>query len=98
MADQFAPWVPIGAEQTASGFDFAWKTSGTDNYTVWSTDSTGHYLSNLTGILSGTSAVLETLETAFHQDLNGDGHIGVTSRVAPSDPLTNLHTAHFFIL
>src|SRR6185437_7215909 len=82
VAGQFAPWVPIGAEQTASGFDFAWKTPGTDSYTVWSTDSSGHYLSNLTGIVSGTSAALETLETAFHQDLNGDGLIGLSSVAA----------------
>ncbi|MDA9389915.1 hypothetical protein WN73_04065, partial [Bradyrhizobium sp. CCBAU 45394] len=51
VSGQFAPWAPIGAEQTASGFDFAWKVPGTDAYTVWSTDSSGHYLTNLTGIV-----------------------------------------------
>ncbi|MCP3409950.1 hypothetical protein NLM25_30760 [Bradyrhizobium sp. CCGB01] len=76
---QFAPWAPIGAEQTASGFDFAWKTPGTDNYTVWSTDANGNYTGNLTEIVSGGSSVLESLETVFHQDLNGDGTIGVPS-------------------
>src|SRR5437762_3338557 len=40
VVGQFAPWVPIGAEQTASGYEFAWKAS--DNYTVWSTDSSGN--------------------------------------------------------
>ena len=29
------------------------------------------------GAVSGTSAALESLETSFHQDLNGDGVIGV---------------------
>ena len=29
------------------------------------------------GVVSGTSTALESLETSFHQDLNGDGVIGV---------------------
>jgi serralysin len=81
---QFAPWVPIGAEQTASGFDFAWKTPGADNYTVWSTDANGNCTGNLTGVVSGSSIALESLETTFHQDLNGDGTIGLRA----SDPPT----------
>ena len=32
------PWVPIGAEQTASGYEVAWKIAGADQYTVWFTD------------------------------------------------------------
>ncbi|MBR0843847.1 hypothetical protein JQ607_26935, partial [Bradyrhizobium liaoningense] len=74
---QLSPWVPIGAEQTANGFEFAWKTPGADSYTVWSTDSGGSYLTNLTGIVSGSSSALKSLESSFHQDLNGDGVIGV---------------------
>ena len=33
------PWVPIAAEQTASGYEVAWKVTGADQYTVWYTDS-----------------------------------------------------------
>ncbi|WP_271551675.1 M10 family metallopeptidase C-terminal domain-containing protein, partial [Bradyrhizobium sp. CCBAU 45394] len=51
VSGQFSPWVPIGAEQTASGFDFAWKIPGADNYTVWSTDANGNYVANLTEIV-----------------------------------------------
>ncbi|GAA0003899.1 M10 family metallopeptidase C-terminal domain-containing protein [Bradyrhizobium diazoefficiens] len=87
---QFSPWVPIGAEQTASGFDFAWKTPGADNYTVWSTDANGNYLTNLTQIVSGSSTALENLETAFHQDLNGDGTIGMPSTTVESFGTTSL--------
>ena len=54
---------------------------GADQYTVWSTDSGGNYLSNIVGAVSGTSAALESLETIFHQDLNGDGVIGVPTVV-----------------
>ena len=43
VAGQFGSWAPIGAEQTASGYDVAWKNPGADQYTVWSTDSSGNY-------------------------------------------------------
>jgi aryl-phospho-beta-D-glucosidase BglC (GH1 family) len=35
------------------------------------------YAKTSTGILSGTSSTLESLETSFHQDFNGDGVIGL---------------------
>ena len=73
MAGQLGGWTPIGAVQTASGYDVAWELAGADKYTVWSTDSNGNYLSNLIGSVSGTSTALESLETIFNQDLNGDG-------------------------
>ena len=78
VGGEFGAWAPIGAEQTASGYDVAWKLTGADQYTVWGTDSNGNVVSNLAGgIVSGTSAALESVETSFHQDLNGDGTIGV---------------------
>ena len=75
-----ARWAPIGAEQTASGYEVAWKNAGADQYSVWNTDSNGNFLSNLIAPVSGTSTALESLETSFHQDLNGDGVIGVADR------------------
>ncbi|HMI10942.1 MAG TPA: hypothetical protein VK567_05000, partial [Bradyrhizobium sp.] len=50
-----------------------------DQYIVWSTDSSGNYLATISGpsAVSGTSTTLESLESTFHQDLNGDGTIGV---------------------
>jgi 20S proteasome alpha/beta subunit len=75
--DQFGgPWVPIGAEQTASGYEVAWKVTGADKYTVWTTDFSGNYLSSVFDVASGTSAALQSFETSFQQDLNGDGVIG----------------------
>ncbi|WP_426424846.1 VPS10 domain-containing protein [Bradyrhizobium genosp. A] len=71
----FSGWSVIGAEQTATGYDVAWKsTSGV--YTVWSTDSNGRYLSTLVDSVAGSDATLQALEPTFHQDLNGDGMIG----------------------
>ena len=69
--------VPIGAEMTATGYDVAWKVLGTDQYSVWATDNNGNYTSNIIGTASGTNSTLESIETSFHQDLNGDGVIGI---------------------
>jgi VCBS repeat-containing protein len=76
-AGELGSWVPIGAEQTASGYDVALAIPGANEYTVWSTDSNGNYLSNLIPTVPGNNTALEALETTFHQDLNGDGTIGV---------------------
>jgi 20S proteasome alpha/beta subunit len=79
VSGQFGAWAPIGSEQTASGYEVAWKTIGSDQYSVWNTDSSGNYTSLVIGPVSGNSAALESFETSFHQDLNGDGIIGVPS-------------------
>ena len=76
VAGQFGTWAPIGAEQTASGYEIAWKVPGADLYTVWTTSSSGNFVSNMISSVSGTSNALESIETSFHQDLNGDGTIG----------------------
>jgi serralysin len=75
VVGQFAPWTPIGAIQTANGYEVALKFNGASYFSIWDTDSNGNYLSNTT-TLSGSSPVLETFETSFHQDLNGDSVIG----------------------
>jgi hypothetical protein len=77
-AGQFGSWTPIGAVQTASGYDVAWKNSSTGLYTVWTTDTNGNYSESLTGgSVSGVGYALESIEPIFHQDLNGDGVIGL---------------------
>ncbi len=77
---QFAPYAPIAAEQTAGGYEVALKNSGTNQFSIWNTDSSGNFLSF--SVFSGTSTALESLETSFHQDLNGDGVIGVPAATA----------------
>ena len=81
VAGQFGAWTPIGAEQTATGYEVAWKITGADQYTVWNTDSSGNYITNLVGAVSGTSSALELFEPVFHQDLNSDGLIGPPATV-----------------
>ena len=90
-AGEFGTWTPIGAVQVAGGgYDVAWKNTATGQYTAWSTDSNGNYLSNLIPAVAGTSTALESLETTFNQDLNGDGTIGITKVVIQTDGSTAL--------
>jgi hypothetical protein len=72
-------WTPIGAEQTSIGYEIALKNAATGQYTVWIADSGGNVAYDASGVLSGSSAALEAYETSFHQDLNGDGVIGIPS-------------------
>ena len=96
VAGQFGAWAPIGAEQTANGYEVAWKLTGADQYTVWATDSSGSCTSNNVAgapVVAGTSSALEMLEPSFHQDLNSDGLIGTTAALrvmitAPTDGST----------
>ncbi|QOZ78456.1 protease [Bradyrhizobium sp. CCBAU 53351] len=74
---QFTAWTPIGAEQIPAGFKIVWQTPGTNLFTIWTTDSSGNFVSN-TGTIDGNSTTLEQAETILHQDLNGDGTTGVT--------------------
>ncbi|HLG83175.1 MAG TPA: NF038122 family metalloprotease [Bradyrhizobium sp.] len=74
---QFAGWALIGAEATSSGYEVAWKDAADGLYTVWNVDSSGNFINNPIGSVSPTSPALESLETSFHQDLNGDGVIGL---------------------
>ena len=87
---EFGAFTPIGAVQTASGYDVAWKNTATGLYTVWLTDANGNFLSQSIGGVSGTSTVLEQYETVFNQDLNGDGKIGVQTVVIQIDGSTSL--------
>jgi len=81
VAGQFGDYVPIGAEAVTNGYEVAWKNSTTGQYSVWSTDANGNYTGNFYMPGPGNSTALETLETSFHQDLNGDGTIGVVASV-----------------
>ena len=84
-AGEFGAWTPIAATQTAGGYDIAWWNTGTNQYTVWITDSNGNYTGNLVGAVSGNSYALELLELVFNQDLNGDGTVGLTTTVIQTE-------------
>ena len=77
VAGEFGTYTPIGAVQVSGGdYDIVWHDPSSGLYSVWSLDSNGNYLSNLTAPIAGNSSTLESFETIFGQDLNGDGTIG----------------------
>jgi serralysin len=86
---EFGSWMPLGAEKTATGYEVAWHVTGADQYTVWNTDSSGNFQSNI-GIVSGSSSALQVAESSFHQDLNGDGVIGLHTTVIETQGSTSL--------
>jgi hypothetical protein len=81
VVGQFGAWTPIAAEQTASGYGIAWKNGAADQYLVWSTDSSGNWLSQ-TSVMSGSDPAFEAFESAFQQDLNLNGMIDVPMMMA----------------
>ena len=78
MAGQFGGWTPIGAEQTASGYQVAWKLAGVDQYRCGA--PTAAAMPYPIAPCVGNQRALQSIETSFHQDLNGDGAIGVPDR------------------
>ena len=105
---QFGAWTPIGVEQTSNGYTVVLKIPGTDQYTVWLTDNNGNYQSSIV-IASGADPKLTSLESTFHQDLNGNGVISsaaativgsgstspVQSTVALDDKKPGFDAVHF---
>ncbi len=76
-------FVPVGAELQSDGnYLVALKVPDDDKYIVWKADSTGNYFATVLDPVSGNDASLQSLETSFHQDLNGDGAIGTPPTVA----------------
>src|SRR6185295_5253189 len=82
--------APVGAEQTATGFNIVWKNAATGQFNAWSTDSNGNYITTTLSLVSGSSAALKSLETSFNQDLNGDGTIGAPTVLIESAGSTSL--------
>ena len=60
---------------------------------MWNTDANGNDTTNTIGTVSGISTVPESLETSFHQDLNGDGVVGVPAATAASPTSSATQTA-----
>ena len=83
-AGYFSGWSPISAEKTASGYLVAWKQTGADQYSIWTTDNTGNHVSSTVG--AGSSAVVVSAETVLQQDLNNNGTIGTTTVTPPPPP------------
>ena len=94
---QLGAWAPIGVEQTASGYQVVWQLGDADQYTVWTTDSSGNWLSQ-GATLSGASPALQSLEPGFQQDLNGDGSIPLPTVINSSGMTALARTADVYLL
>src|SRR5262249_18734739 len=84
------PWTPLGAEQVGSGYQVVWKNGTLDQYSLWTTDGDGNFLSS-TGLMSGSSYAIESLEADFHQDFNANGTIGTGKPTVSNDPVTPIN-------
>jgi serralysin len=98
-AGQFGGWTPIAAETTGSGYEVAWKVTGLNQYSVWSTDSNGNYLANLVPTVAGSDPALLSTEASFQQDLNGDGLISAGHTAIETHGVTTLAMGsnHFYL-
>jgi hypothetical protein len=86
-------WTPIGAEAFTGGYEVAFKLTGADLYTIWNTDANGNVTTNAISSVSGSDASLQSIETSFHQDLNGDGVIGPPSHTSAAVTVAASNTA-----
>ena len=77
-------WTVIGAALTAVGYEVALKDTATNQYQIGFTDSSGN-MTSFTAVLAANSGTLESYETSFHQDLNGDGAIGPAGTAIQTD-------------
>jgi hypothetical protein len=90
-------YFPVGAELVAGGYEVALKNSSNGMFSIWNTDSNGNYLSYT--VMAGNSPALQSLEPSFHQDLNGDGRIGVVTVIeaAGATRLTKVDNNFYFL-
>src|SRR5262249_35099708 len=74
-------WQPIVAEKWGPGYEVAWKDATSGEYKVWAVTNDGNYFAGDDVVMSG-SEIGWYEDNVFHQDLNGDGHIGFVSFAA----------------
>ena len=99
IAGQFAAgWMPVGAVQTATGYEVAWSVPGANEYEVWNTDSNGDFIGNATGILSGASAELEGVEANFGETFAGAGAEATPTTIATNGATTLAEVGNLFEL
>ena len=80
----------IGAEQTASGYQVAWRFGRSDQFLVWNVDSNGNYTGDATPVVHAGDLSLQMLETTFHQDLNAESKTGPMTATIETAGVTDL--------
>lgn len=77
---QLGDFNMTAAVSVSNGFDVAFRSASSGNFVVWNVDSSGAFIKLVTGVVGANSYQIESLETVFNRDLNGDGTIGVTTK------------------
>jgi hypothetical protein len=91
--DEYGDVNPVGALQTATGYEVAWSLVGQDEYTVWNINSGGDYTSSALGVVTGQNFNLEDLDPTFGENLNDAPSLSaVLVTTANSSGAVNLST------
>ncbi len=89
--------APVGAKQAGNGYEVVWNLGG-GQFIVWNTDSNGNYTSAATGILSGTSATLEAVETNFGESFPNAGAPASVSTILSNGTTTLAQVGNLYEL
>jgi hypothetical protein len=81
-----AGWTPVGAVQTADGYEVAF--SGTAGYVVWDVSSSGDFTGDATGVVAAGSATIEAVEANFGETFTGAGTAATPVTIATNGATT----------
>ena len=84
---QLGGWQPIAAEQVGSGYQVAWKLGGNSG----SGTSTAPATTLQRPLRQWQPWALQSAETSFRQDLNGDGVVGTLTTAIEASGQTRLY-------
>jgi serralysin len=93
---QFGNWTPLGAELVNGVYQIVWKNGALDQFVVWTVDSNGNYLSQ-SAVVSGSNALIQTLEPGFNQDFNGGG-IATRTVIESTGTTTLASIGNFYVV
>jgi hypothetical protein len=85
---QLGAWQPIAAEQVGGSYQVALKLAG--DIWIWNVDSGGNYVSN-SAYGNGSQWALQSAETTFRQDFNGDHAVGPLTTAIETSGQTRLY-------
>ena len=87
---EYGGWTPIAAQETSTGYEVAWKLTGSDQYGVWgvcggcgtqtATATTSHLR---LATYRERAPCWNRFEPSFNYDLDGDGTIGFSAPARP---------------
>lgn len=86
VSGQFGGFSPVAVMSGGGAYEVMFR-SGT-SFQVFDFDGGGTYTGPGSDLVSGGSFALESLETSFNQDINGDGTVGLKTTLVTSGTVT----------